>query len=164
MYTRRRATRSPTSEPNLRETDPRITERRNPRTQNIDLAEPAGIVDLMIAEDRTVPDAVASQRDRIAEAIATAEATFRAGGRLFYVGAGTSGRLGVLDASECPPTFGTPPEMVQGIIAGGAVPRWRLPTPTNKQNQKQKQKNKNKNQTKQLTKTKQKNPKGRTPH
>lgn len=73
----------------------------------------------MLAEDRTVPNAVESQRERIADAIAAAEATFRAGGRLFYVGAGTSGRLGVLDASECPPTFGTPPEMVQGIIAGG---------------------------------------------
>ena len=73
----------------------------------------------MIAEDRTVTDAVATQRDEIANAIAAAEQTFRAGGRLFYVGAGTSGRLGVLDASECPPTFGTPPEMVQGIIAGG---------------------------------------------
>jgi N-acetylmuramic acid 6-phosphate etherase len=73
----------------------------------------------MIAEDRTVTDAVASQRERIADAIAAAEQVFRAGGRLFYVGAGTSGRLGVLDASECPPTFGTPPEMVQGIIAGG---------------------------------------------
>ncbi len=99
--------------------DPRVTEQRNPRTQQIDLADPLGIVDLMNAEDRTVPDAVASQRERIADAIATAEAVFRAGGRLFYVGAGTSGRLGVLDASECPPTFGTPPEMVQGIIAGG---------------------------------------------
>ncbi len=73
----------------------------------------------MIAEDRTVPDAVESQREHIADAIAAAEDAFRAGGRLFYVGAGTSGRLGVLDASECPPTFGTPPEMVQGIIAGG---------------------------------------------
>jgi N-acetylmuramic acid 6-phosphate etherase len=73
----------------------------------------------MIAEDRTVVDAVATQREHIAEAISAAEQTFRAGGRLFYVGAGTSGRLGVLDASECPPTFGTPPEMVQGIIAGG---------------------------------------------
>jgi N-acetylmuramic acid 6-phosphate etherase len=99
--------------------DPRITERRNPRTQAIDLADPLGIVDLMIAEDRTVVDSVATQRDHIAQAIAFAEETFRAGGRLFYVGAGTSGRLGVLDASECPPTFGTPPEMVQGIIAGG---------------------------------------------
>jgi N-acetylmuramic acid 6-phosphate etherase len=99
--------------------DPRVTERRNPRTQQIDLADPLGLVDLMNAEDQEVPRAVATQRERIAEAIAAAEATFRAGGRLFYVGAGTSGRLGVLDASECPPTFGTPPEMVQGIIAGG---------------------------------------------
>jgi N-acetylmuramic acid 6-phosphate etherase len=73
----------------------------------------------MVAEDHTVPDAVATQREQIASAITAAEATFRGGGRLFYVGAGTSGRLGVLDASECPPTFGTPPEMVQGIIAGG---------------------------------------------
>jgi N-acetylmuramic acid 6-phosphate etherase len=62
---------------------------------------------------------VASQREPIARAIEQAEATFRSGGRLFYVGAGTSGRLGVLDASECPPTYGTDPEMVQGIIAGG---------------------------------------------
>jgi N-acetylmuramic acid 6-phosphate etherase len=99
--------------------DPRVTERRNPRTQQIDLADPLGIVDLMNAEDQEVPRAVATQRERIAEAIAAAETTFRAGGRLFYVGAGTSGRLGVLDASECPPTFGTDPEMVQGIIAGG---------------------------------------------
>ena len=102
-----------------RVSDPRVTERRNPRTQQIDLAEPIGIVDLMLAEDETVPRAVATQREHIAHAVSAAEATFRAGGRLFYVGAGTSGRLGVLDASECPPTFGTPPEMVQGIIAGG---------------------------------------------
>ena len=99
--------------------DPRLTERRNPRTADIDLASPLEIVDLISAEDRTVPDAVASQREAIARAIAQAEKTFRAGGRLFYVGAGTSGRLGVLDASECPPTYGTDPEMVQGIIAGG---------------------------------------------
>jgi len=99
----------------------RVTERRNPRTQELDLAEPAGIVDLMLAEDQEVPRAVATQRERIAEAIALAEGVFRAGGRLFYVGAGTSGRLGVLDASECPPTFGTDPEMVQGIIAGGVA-------------------------------------------
>jgi N-acetylmuramic acid 6-phosphate etherase len=99
--------------------DPRVTERRNPRTQQIDLADPLGIVDLMNAEDQEVPRVVATQREKIAEAIGAAESTFRAGGRLFYVGAGTSGRLGVLDASECPPTFGTDPEMVQGIIAGG---------------------------------------------
>jgi N-acetylmuramic acid 6-phosphate etherase len=99
--------------------DPRLTERRNPRSANIDLATPLEIVDLINAEDRTVPDAVASQSEPIARAIEQAEATFRNGGRLFYVGAGTSGRLGVLDASECPPTYGTDPEMVQGIIAGG---------------------------------------------
>jgi N-acetylmuramic acid 6-phosphate etherase len=99
--------------------DPRETERRNPRTASIDLASPLEIADLINAEDHIVPDAVATQREPIARAIEIAEATFRAGGRLFYVGAGTSGRLGVLDASECPPTFGTDPEMVQGIIAGG---------------------------------------------
>jgi len=99
--------------------DPRETERRNPRTASIDLASPVEIVDLINAEDRGVPQAVATQREQIARAIELAEATFRSGGRLFYVGAGTSGRLGVLDASECPPTFGTNPEMVQGIIAGG---------------------------------------------
>jgi N-acetylmuramic acid 6-phosphate etherase len=102
-----------------RANDPRITERRNPRTADIDLATPLEIVDLIAAEDRSVPDAVHGERERIAEAVARAERTLRAGGRLFYVGAGTSGRLGVLDASECPPTFGTDPAMVQGIIAGG---------------------------------------------
>jgi len=99
--------------------DPRLTERRNPRTADIDLASPLEIVDLINNEDRTVPDAVASQREEIARAVERAEITFRNGGRLFYVGAGTSGRLGVLDASECPPTYGTDPEMVRGIIAGG---------------------------------------------
>jgi N-acetylmuramic acid 6-phosphate etherase len=99
--------------------DPRETERRNPRTASIDLASSLEIVDLINAEDRGVPEAVATQRKEIARAIDIAEKTFRSGGRLFYVGAGTSGRLGVLDASECPPTFGTQPEMVQGIIAGG---------------------------------------------
>jgi N-acetylmuramic acid 6-phosphate etherase len=99
--------------------DPRETERRNPRTASIDLASPLEIVDLINAEDRGVPDAVGTQREQIARAIELAETTFRRGGRLFYVGAGTSGRLGVLDAAECPPTFGTRPDMVQGIIAGG---------------------------------------------
>ncbi|HEY5490290.1 MAG TPA: N-acetylmuramic acid 6-phosphate etherase [Gemmatimonadaceae bacterium] len=99
--------------------DPRITERRNPRTAAIDLASPAEIVALINAEDAGVPAAVAAQAGAIAQAVAMAEQTFRAGGRLFYVGAGTSGRLGVLDASECPPTYGVDPEMVQGIIAGG---------------------------------------------
>lgn len=99
--------------------DPRVTERRNPRSADIDLASPLAIVDLMNAEDRTVADAVATQREAIAATIAMVEAAFRGGNRLFYVGAGTSGRLGVLDAAECPPTFGSDPAMVQGIIAGG---------------------------------------------
>ena len=99
--------------------DPRVTERRNPRTIAIDLATTTEIVDLMLAEDRQVPEAVATQRFEIAKAIDIAESTFRSGGRLFYAGAGTSGRLGVLDASECPPTFGTPHDMVQAMIAGG---------------------------------------------
>ena len=99
--------------------DPRITEHRNPRTADIDLASPLEIVRLINAEDRTVADAVASQAERIAEAVAIAEDCFRKGGRLLYAGAGTSGRLGVLDASECPPTFGVPFEMVRGLIAGG---------------------------------------------
>lgn len=99
--------------------DPRVTEQRNPRTADIDLASPLEIVDLISAEDKGVAEAVHGQREQIAKAVEEAEATFRRGGRLFYVGAGTSGRLGVLDASEMPPTFGTDPEMVQGIIAGG---------------------------------------------
>jgi N-acetylmuramic acid 6-phosphate etherase len=99
--------------------DPRLTEQRNPRTTGIDVASTLEIVDLMNAEDRTVADAVRGQREQIARAIDLVVAALRAGGGLVYVGAGTSGRLGVLDAAECPPTFGTPPEMVRGIIAGG---------------------------------------------
>jgi len=99
--------------------DPRLTERRNPRSDAIDTASALEIVDLIGAEDATVPAAVAAARADIARAIDLIEAAFRAGGRLVYVGAGTSGRLGVLDAAECPPTFGTAPEMVVGIIAGG---------------------------------------------
>lgn len=103
----------------FRQRDPRLTEQRNPRTQRIDVASPEEIVDLLYAEDRTVAGAVRAQRAALARAIVFAERTFRAGGRLLYVGAGTSGRLGVLDAAECPPTFGSEPAMVQGVIAGG---------------------------------------------
>ncbi len=99
--------------------DPRLTERRNPATGDIDLADPARIVELLNREDRRVPEAVWAVRAEVARAIALVEAAFRAGGRLLYVGAGTSGRLGALDAAECPPTFGSPPEMVQCIMAGG---------------------------------------------
>jgi len=100
--------------------DARLTERRNPRTATIDVAAPLDIVDIIGAEDARVPLAVAGARLELARAIELLEAAFRAGGRLVYVGAGTSGRLGVLDAAECPPTFGTPPEMVIALIAGGA--------------------------------------------
>ncbi len=101
---------------------PRIlptTERRNRASKNIDRLSTQEIVDLIGAEDATVPDAVARQRRQIAAAIDVIVSRFSEGGRLFYVGAGTSGRLGVLDASECPPTFGVSPSLVQGIIAGG---------------------------------------------
>ncbi len=99
--------------------DPRLTEQRNPRTQRIDVAATLDIVDLINAEDVTVAQAVHAVRAELARAVDLAVEAFRRGGRLIYVGAGTSGRLGVLDASECPPTFGTPPEMVVGVIAGG---------------------------------------------
>ena len=99
--------------------DPRLTEQRNPRSTRIDELDALGIVDLINAEDGMVAAAVSEEREAIAHAIELAEAAFRAGGRLIYVGAGTSGRLGVLDAAEMPPTFGTNPEMVRGIIAGG---------------------------------------------
>ncbi len=95
------------------------TERRNPASANIDRLSTPEIVELINREDCTVPLAVGSQREKIAAAIDVIVAQFRAGGRLFYVGAGTSGRLGVLDASEGPPTFGVKRSMVQGIIAGG---------------------------------------------
>jgi N-acetylmuramic acid 6-phosphate etherase len=100
--------------------DARLTERRNPRSSTIDTASALEIVDLIGAEDASVPAAVARARTEIARAIDLIEAAFRAEGRLIYVGAGTSGRLGVLDAAECPPTFGTPPEMVVAVIAGGS--------------------------------------------
>jgi len=105
------------SKPDFR--DPRSTEQRNPNTERIDVASSLEIVDLINAEDALVAPAVRAERERIARAIDLAVAAFERGGRLLYAGAGTSGRLGVLDASECPPTFGTPPEMVVGIIAGG---------------------------------------------
>ena len=99
--------------------DTRLTERRNPRSATIDTASALEIVDLVNAEDATVPAAVARAREPIARTIDLVEAAFRSGGRLVYVGAGTSGRLGVLDATECPPTYGSPPGMVIGVIAGG---------------------------------------------
>lgn len=99
--------------------DPRLTEQRNPVSSEIDQLDALGIVDLINAQDRTVAEAVGAERESIAKAVTLAETSFRHGGRLVYVGAGTSGRLGVLDAAEMPPTYGTDPSMVQGVIAGG---------------------------------------------
>ena len=99
--------------------DDRLTEQRNPRSAAIDRLSSLELVDLVNAEDRTVAEAVGEERAAIARAIDLVVDAFRAGGRLIYVGAGTSGRLGVLDAAEMPPTFGSDPSMVVGIIAGG---------------------------------------------
>src|SRR3990167_1412824 len=96
-----------------------LTERQNPRTRDIDAKGTLEIVDIINREDKLVPTAVARERKQIARAIDVVVDSFRRGGRLFYVGAGTSGRLGILDASEMPPTFGTPPGLVRGLIAGG---------------------------------------------
>jgi N-acetylmuramic acid 6-phosphate etherase len=101
--------------------DPRLTEQRNPASTDIDRLSALEIVRVINDEDHRVAPAVAGQLEQVARAVEMAEDTFRRGGRLIYVGAGTSGRLGVLDASEMPPTYGTDPKMVQGIIAGGPV-------------------------------------------
>ena len=95
------------------------TESRNPRTREIDLASTVRILEMMNDEDRGIADAVRQALPDVARAVELVSEAFRRDGRLFYVGAGTSGRLGILDASECPPTFGVDAEMVQGIIAGG---------------------------------------------
>ncbi len=96
-----------------------LTEQNNPATWDIDLAETERILELISAEDHKVAPAVARELPAIAQAVERIVDAFQRGGRLIYVGAGTSGRLGILDAAECPPTFGTAPELVQAIIAGG---------------------------------------------
>jgi N-acetylmuramic acid 6-phosphate etherase len=97
-----------------------LTEQINPGSENLDQLSSLEIVDLFNREDAKILEAITLARKTLAEAIDITTKALQQGGRLFYVGAGTSGRLGVLDAAECPPTFCTPPEMVQGIIAGGA--------------------------------------------
>jgi N-acetylmuramic acid 6-phosphate etherase len=99
--------------------DELTTEQPNPNSLGIDAKSTAEILKIINSEDSKVPEAIRGEIPAIAELIDVVVARFKQGGRLFYVGAGTSGRLGVLDAAECPPTYGTPPEMVQGIIAGG---------------------------------------------
>jgi N-acetylmuramic acid 6-phosphate etherase len=95
------------------------TEQRNPRTMDLDTRDVRGILSAIHAEDRTVAEVVGAQIPRLAQVVEMAVEALRSGGRILYVGAGTSGRLGVLDAAECPPTFGTPIGLVRGIIAGG---------------------------------------------
>jgi N-acetylmuramic acid 6-phosphate etherase len=103
----------------FRELGKLVTEQRNPRSRNLDRLTTAQILKLMNQEDRRVPLAVGRELSNITRAVDLIVERMRRGGRLFYVGAGTSGRLGVLDATESPPTFGTPRTLVQGIIAGG---------------------------------------------
>lgn len=97
----------------------RITERRHPASGDLSSWSAREIVGLMNDEDRGVAEAVRAVLDEVAQAVELLAERLRAGGRMYYVGAGTSGRLGVLDASECPPTFGVPPDLVQAVIAGG---------------------------------------------
>ncbi len=96
-----------------------LTEKVNPRTTDLDTLDIREILERIHAEDLRAFEAVGEVLDEVARAVEVVEEAFLSGGRLIYVGAGTSGRLGVLDASECPPTFGSDPEMVQGVIAGG---------------------------------------------
>ena len=100
------------------------TEQRNPRSLDLDRRSIESAVEMMLGEDAQIPTALLAERKNITRAVRLVVAALRHGGRLFYVGAGTSGRLGVLDASECPPTFRTRPEQVQGIIAGGQTALW----------------------------------------
>jgi N-acetylmuramic acid 6-phosphate etherase len=98
-----------------------LTEARNPASEHIDELAPAAMLEVMHAADQEAVEAVHRELPRLAAALEAITARLSSGGRLFYLGAGTSGRLGVLDASECPPTYNTPPDLVQGIIAGGDV-------------------------------------------
>jgi N-acetylmuramic acid 6-phosphate etherase len=100
------------------------TEERHPRSMNLDRMGLGDAIRLMLSEDAGVPEKLLAEGRRIEQVIRAIVRAFRRGGGLFYVGAGTSGRLGMLDASECAPTFGTPPDLVQGIIAGGQSALW----------------------------------------
>ena len=102
-----------------------LTEQRHPRAHELDVLPIGEAFDLMNAEDAAVPAAVAKAKPQIVRAVERVSRAWQQGGRLIYVGAGTSGRLGVLDAAECPPTFRSDPQMVRGVIAGGRKALWR---------------------------------------
>lgn len=108
-----------------RKTGHLITEKINPRTSGIDECSSLQIIELISKEDKRVADAVAEQKGNIAKAVDLIVDRLSADGRLFFIGAGTSGRLGVMEAAECPPTFGTKPSLIRGIIAGGKKALWR---------------------------------------
>src|SRR6266487_5822666 len=102
-----------------------LTEQRNPRSENLEELSPRALVELFVEEEKSVQDALRGAIADLARAIEIVTESLRNGGRLFYVGAGSSGRIGVLDASEIPPTFGAPPNLVQGVIAGGVTALYR---------------------------------------
>jgi N-acetylmuramic acid 6-phosphate etherase len=102
-----------------------ITEKINPQTSSIDECSSLQIIELISKEDMRVADAVAEQKGNIAKAVDLIVDRLSAGGRLFFIGAGTSGRLGVMEAAECPPTFGTKPSLIRGFVAGGKKALWR---------------------------------------
>ncbi|MGF9910881.1 N-acetylmuramic acid 6-phosphate etherase [Brevibacillus porteri] len=104
---------------NLENLQALTTEEKNESSSDLDQLSARGIVQMMNDEDKKVPYAVERVLDQVSDAVEVITHALEKGGRLFYFGAGTSGRLGILDASECPPTFGTQPELVQGVIAGG---------------------------------------------
>src|SRR6266568_3483727 len=102
-----------------------LTEQRNPRSENLEKLSPREVVQLFVDEEKFVQDALSDAAADLTRAIEIVAEALRNGGRLFYVGAGSSGRIGVLDASEIPPTFGAPPDLVQGVIAGGVTALYR---------------------------------------
>ncbi|TDI89458.1 MAG: N-acetylmuramic acid 6-phosphate etherase [Candidatus Dadabacteria bacterium] len=107
-----------------RKTGHLLTEKINPRTLHLDKCSPLEVVELILQEDRAIVEAVHKQKDSIAKAIELVVGKLKLGGRLFFIGAGTSGRLGVIEATECPPTFGTDPSLIQAFIAGGRDAIW----------------------------------------
>ena len=102
-----------------RKTGHLLTEKINPRTTGLDACSTIGIVEMILREDKTITNAVEKEKDNISKAVELIVDRIRQGGRLVFTGAGTSGRLGVMEAAECPPTFGTDPSMIKAVIAGG---------------------------------------------
>jgi len=108
-----------------RKTGHLLTEKINTRTLHLDKCSPLEVVELILQEDREIVNAVDKEKNKIADAVELVVGKLKIGGRLFFLGAGTSGRLGVIEAAECPPTFGTDPELIQGFIAGGREAIWK---------------------------------------